>query len=51
MATQIAATPVIRGTQAKKIYQEANKTPSDKAKLGAEILTKKFATKVIEIKK
>lgn len=51
MATQIAATPVIKGNQAKKIYQEANKKPSEKAKLGAEVLAKKFATRTIVIKK
>lgn len=35
MATQIASTPVVKGKEAVKIYQEAHKRPSDKAKLNA----------------
>lgn len=50
MSTQIAVTPIIRGSQAKKIYQEAHKKPSDKAKLGAEKIMKEFSTKTIIIK-
>ena len=38
MATQIAATPVIKGTEAKKILQEANRVPSKKAENGAKKL-------------
>lgn len=38
MATQIAATPVIRGSEAKKIYKEANRLPSNEAKKGAKKL-------------
>lgn len=42
MATQIAATPVIRGSEAKKIYQEANRKPSPKAEVGAKKLSMMF---------
>lgn len=38
MATQIASTPVIKGPEAKKIYKEANRLPSNEAKKGAEKL-------------
>lgn len=42
MATQIAATPVIKGSEAKKIYQEANRKPSPKAEVGAKKLADIF---------
>lgn len=42
MATQIAATPVIKGTEARKIYKEANRLPSKKAKEGAKKISKIF---------
>ena len=42
MPTQIAATPVIRGSEAKKIYQEANRKPSPKAEVGAKTLADMF---------
>ena len=42
MPTQIAATPVIRGKEAKKIYQEANRKPSPKAEIGAKKLSMRF---------
>lgn len=42
MATQIAATPIIRGSEAKKIYQEANRVPSNNAKKGAQKLATIF---------
>lgn len=35
MATQIATTPIIKGTEAKKVYTEANRLPSKKARDGA----------------
>ncbi len=40
MATQLAATPVVKGKEAIKIWKEANRVPSPKAELGA----KKLAT-------
>lgn len=42
MPTQIAATPVIRGSEAKKIYQEANRKPSPKAEAGVKKLADMF---------
>lgn len=42
MPTQIAATPVIRGSEAKKIYQKANRKPSPKAEVGAKKLADMF---------
>ncbi|MBQ7444487.1 MAG: hypothetical protein IJS71_00915 [Clostridia bacterium] len=42
MATQIASTPIIRGAEAKKIFKEANKKPSQASKDGAEKLKAKF---------
>lgn len=42
MATQIAATPIIKGTEAKKVYAEANHLPSKKAKDGAKKLSEIF---------
>lgn len=46
MATQIAATPIIRGKEAVKIYKEANKKFSAESKKGAEILKVKFSGKL-----
>ena len=42
MATQIAATPVIKGTEAVKILKEANRVPSWKAEQGAKKLANIF---------
>lgn len=42
MATQIAATPVIKGTEAKEILKEINRMPSQKAEAGAKKLTDIF---------
>lgn len=42
MSTQIAATPVIRGKEAKKIYQESNRKSSAKAEIGAKKLADMF---------
>ena len=42
MPTQIAATPVIKGEEAKKIYREANRKPSPKAEVGAKKLADMF---------
>lgn len=42
MSTQIAATPVIKGEEAKKIYKEANRKPSPKAEVGAKKLADMF---------
>lgn len=42
MATQIAATPVIKGDEARKIYNEANRKPSKEAKKGAKKLDNIF---------
>ena len=42
MPTQIAATPVIKGEEAKKIYREANRKPSSKAEIGAKKLADMF---------
>lgn len=42
MATQIASTPVIKGKEAVKIYKEAHKRPSDKAKLNAVKLAESY---------
>lgn len=42
MPTQIAATPVIKGEEAKKIYKEANRNPSPKAEVGAKKLADIF---------
>lgn len=43
MATQIMATPVLKGDDAVRAIKAANRKPSEKSKKGAEILTKKFA--------
>lgn len=42
MATQIAATPIVKGKEALKILEEANRKPSKEAKKGAEKLVKTF---------
>lgn len=42
MPTQITATPVIKGEEAKKIYREANRKPSPKAEVGAKKLSMMF---------
>ena len=42
MPTQMAATPVIKGEEAKKIYKEANRNPSPKAEVGAKKLADMF---------
>lgn len=42
MPTQIVATPVIKGEEAKKIYREANQKPSPKAEIGAKKLADMF---------
>ena len=42
MTTQIAATPVLRGAEAKKVYDESRKKPSPKSKEGARKLAAIF---------
>ena len=42
MATQIAPTPVIKGSEALKIYLEANRKPSPKAENGKKKLAEMF---------
>ena len=42
MATQIASTPTVRGGEAKAIYKETQRKPSQAAKKGAQILISKF---------
>ena len=46
MATQIAPTPVVKGTAAVKIYKEANQKRSQASKNGAEKLKIKFCKKL-----
>ncbi|MCR5788880.1 MAG: hypothetical protein K6G83_03245 [Lachnospiraceae bacterium] len=46
MATQIAPTPVVKGTAAVKIYKEANQKRSQASKNGAEKLKIKFSQKL-----
>lgn len=48
MATQIAATPIISGTEAINIYKEAIQQPSAKAIEGANELTKFFEKMLIK---
>jgi len=43
MATQIAATPIIYGEEAKKIMREAKTTQSEKSKMNAKKLTDFFS--------
>lgn len=45
MATQIAPTPVVRGSQAKKILQQALKKPTIKSESGAQKLISFFEKK------
>ena len=42
MATQIAATPVLHGTEAKKVYKESHKKLSEKSLQGAKKLSTIF---------
>ena len=42
MATQIAATPVIKGSEAIKILEEANRKPSKESEKGAKKLADIF---------
>lgn len=46
LPTQIAATPVIKGEEAKKIYREANRKHSPKAEVGAKKLADMFEKKM-----
>ncbi len=46
MATQIASTPIIKGREAVKIYNEANQKPDTASRHGAELLRKKFNGKL-----
>lgn len=43
MATQITSTPVVKGTEAVIIYNEANQKPSSASEIGAEKLRAKFS--------
>lgn len=42
MATQIAATPVIKGPEAIKVLKEANRKPSEESEKGAKKLAEIF---------
>ena len=42
MATQIAATPIIKGPEADKILKEAHRKPSEDTKKGAQKLSNIF---------
>ena len=42
MATQIAATPVVKGAEAVKIFKEANRKPSKESEKGAKKLADIF---------
>lgn len=46
MATQIAPTPVVRGNDAKVIYKEMQRKPTQASKRGAQILVSKFSKTV-----
>jgi len=46
MATQIAPTPVVKGSVAVKIYAEANQKRSEASRKGAQKLAEKFSIKV-----
>ncbi len=46
MATQIASTPVVKGSAAVKIYKEANQKRSQASKNGADKLKQKFGKKM-----
>ena len=45
MATQIAPTPVVKGTTAIKIYKEPNQIRNQASKNGTEKLKQKFSKK------
>lgn len=42
MTTQIAATPVLKGAEAKKVYEESRKKPSARSDEGAKKLSAMF---------
>jgi len=42
MATQIAPTPTVRGKEALKILEEANREPSQDVEIGRKILAEMF---------
>lgn len=42
MATQIAATPIIKGPEAEKIFQEVHRKPSEETEKGAKKLADIF---------
>lgn len=46
MATQITPTPVVRGNDAKAIYKEMQRKPTQASKRGAQILVSKFSKTV-----
>ena len=46
MATQIQATPVIRGEEALKVMKESQTRPTEASRRGAQILRDKFAPMV-----
>lgn len=46
MATQIAATPALKGQEAAKVYKEAHKKPSKNIEVGIKILAEKFEKKL-----
>ena len=46
MATQIAPTPTVRGNDAKAVYKEMQRKPTQASKQGAQILTAKFGKTV-----
>ena len=46
MTTQIASTPIIKGSEAIKIWKEANKKPSKDVELGVAKLKALFEPKI-----
>ena len=42
MPTQIAPTPTVRGSEARKIYEEMQRMPTPASEKGAKMLAKKF---------
>lgn len=44
MATQIAATPILKGNDAVRAINAANRKPSDASRKGEAVLAKKFAS-------
>lgn len=42
MATQIMATPVLRGAEARKVLEESKRVASNKSKNGAKKLAERF---------